>query len=60
MYVEVCHFSDGVHVSGPPNCFHMQDEDEQGPIQPIGWTVQNAEEYAAFLTQERARNDQYQ
>jgi hypothetical protein len=54
MWVKVCRFVDGIHISGAPDCPHMQDEDQEGPVQPIGWTAQNADAYAAFLTRERA------
>jgi hypothetical protein len=53
VWVEVCRFVDGMHVSGSPTCPHAQDEDQEGPIQPIGWTAQNAKAYQAFLDAER-------
>lgn len=36
---EVCVIKDGYHY-GPPDCYHMQTEDEQGEIKPWGWTAQ--------------------
>lgn len=56
MWIEVCRFVDGLHVSGPPDCPHTQESDQEGPVKPIGWTAQNADAYEAFLTMERAAN----
>jgi hypothetical protein len=39
MAVAMCVFYEGAHYPGP-DCPHEQPEDETGPIQPVGWTVQ--------------------
>lgn len=56
MYVDICRFENGIHVSGPLDCPHTQAEDERGVKQPVGWTVQNADAYRAYLTEERERD----
>lgn len=41
MHLEQCVFWEGNHY-GPPDCVHLMppEEDELGPIIPVGWTVQ--------------------
>lgn len=38
---DFCVFHDGVHYSGR-FCPHGRTEDELGPVQPAGWTAQQA------------------
>lgn len=38
-YIDSCYNYDGVHYPGE-FCPHYEEEDEQGPILPPGWTVQ--------------------
>jgi hypothetical protein len=42
MYVTSCRYIDGQHVYSGPDCPHNRNEDEEGPIQETGWTVQQA------------------
>lgn len=39
-FVDRCVFVDGQEVYRGPACGHGRSQDEQGEIQPAGWTVQ--------------------